>query len=105
MQSNSEFKKRVYELMRQLPEGKVTTYGDVAALAGHAYAARAVGSISHFGPTDIPWHRLVNRHGGLARGFPGGPDVQRQLLEQDGFSCTDFKVDNFDKCRWQPYEV
>lgn len=92
----------VYKLMRELPDNKVTTYGDIAALAGHAYAARVVGGISHYGPTDIPWHRLVNRFGGLARGFPGGPEVQRQLLEQDGINCTDFVVDDFNDRRWRP---
>lgn len=78
------------------------TYGDIAALAGHPYAARQVGGLAHFGPTELPWHRLVNRFGGLASGFPGGRDVQRQLLEQDGISCTDFIVDNFDQLRWRP---
>lgn len=102
MPVNSSFRDQVYQLMRQLPADKVTTYGDIAALAGHAYAARVVGGISHYGPDDIPWHRLVNRFGGLARGFPGGPSVQQQLLEQDGFSCTDFVVDNFDQHRWRP---
>lgn len=100
--TKDNFRQKVYQLMAQLPADKVTTYGDVAALAGHPYAARVVGGISHFGPPELPWQRLVNRHGGLARGFPGGPDVQRQLLEQDGISCTDFVVDNFKEIRWQP---
>ncbi len=99
---DSNFKDSVYEIMSRLPDDKVTTYGDVAAMAGHAYAARVVGGICHYGPTDLPWHRLVNRFGGLASGFPGGRDVQRQLLEQDGISCTDFIVDNFDQLRWRP---
>lgn len=103
-QLGHNFRDEVYCLMRQLPEGKVTTYGDIAAMAGHPYAARVVGGISHYGPTDIPWYRLVNRAGGLARGFPGGPEVQRQLLELDGIDCTDFVVDNFDKLRWRPHE-
>ena len=102
---DSNFKDSVYEIMSRLPNDKVTTYGDVAAMAGHAYAARVVGGICHYGPTDLPWHRLVNRFGGLASGFPGGRDVQRQLLEQDGISCTDFIVDNFDQLRWRPNDA
>lgn len=100
---NLKLRDRVYQLMIELPEGKVTTYGDIAALAGSPRAARIVGGIAHTGPMDLPWHRLVNAKGGLARGFPGGPDVQRQLLEADGIACSNFTVDNFKELRWNPY--
>lgn len=96
------FKERVYKLMAQLPEGKVTTYGDIAGVAGQANASRIVGGIAHFGPSELPWHRLVNRFGGLAAGFHGGREVQQQLLEQEGITCTNFVVDNFEERRWQP---
>lgn len=88
--------------MAQVPRGQVTTYGDLAGLAGQAAASRIVGGIAHYGDPDLPWHRLVNRFGGLAAGFPGGREVQQQLLEQDGITCTDHKVDNFEKIRWNP---
>lgn len=78
------------------------TYGDLAGLAGHANAARIVGGIAHYGPTELPWHRLVNRFGGLALAFPGGREVQQQLLETEGVSCTDFIVDDFKERRWRP---
>lgn len=100
--SNADFRVRVEKIILQLPAGKVTTYGDVAALAGSAYASRVVGGIAHYGNPELPWHRLVNRHGGLAAGFPGGPDVQRQLLLQDGIQCIDSKVVNFEDLRWRP---
>lgn len=102
MPANKNFRDKVYELIACLPSDKVTTYGDLAALAGHAAAARVVGGICHYGPTELPWHRLVNRFGGLAAGFPGGRDVQQQLLQQDGISCTNDIVDNFDVIRWRP---
>ena len=93
----------VYELMRRLPECKVTTYGDLAAYSGFAHAARRVGEIAHGGPMKLPWHRLVNSRGGLAVGFPGGKEVQRQLLEQDGILVDDnFKVIDFEERRWRP---
>ncbi len=99
----ADLRDRVYELMAQLPEDKVTTYGDLAAFAGHAFAARRVGEIAHGGPTDLPWHRLVNFKGGLAVGFPGGQDVQKQLLEQDGIFCDEnWQVIDFEKRRWRP---
>ena len=96
------FRTKVYEIMAQVPEGYVTTYGDVAGLAGHAYASRIVGGIAHYGPAELPWHRLVNRFGGLAAGFTGGREVQQQLLEAEGITCTNFIVDGFEERRWQP---
>ena len=88
--------------MAKVPKGCVTTYGDIAALAGQANAARIVGSIAHYGDTDLPWHRLVNRFGGLASGFHGGREVQAQLLKQEGITCTNDIVDKFKELRWQP---
>lgn len=102
MLQESDFRKKVYEIMAQVPYGKVVTYGDVAGLAGHANASRIVGGIAHYGPADLPWHRLVNRFGGLASGFHGGREVQQQLLEAEGVSCTDFIVDHFNDIRWSP---
>ncbi|QQG50751.1 MAG: methylated-DNA--[protein]-cysteine S-methyltransferase [Candidatus Saccharibacteria bacterium] len=98
----SDFQKRVCDLMAQVPEGQVTTYGDLAGLAGHAHASRVVGGIAHYGPTELPWHRLVNRFGGLASGFHGGREVQEQLLRAEGLTCTNFIVDNFEEHRWKP---
>lgn len=97
------FRDEVYRLMALLPKGSVTTYGDIAALAGQPRAARIVGGIAHTGPEELPWHRLVNREGGLAIGFPGGQEVQRQLLEQDGILCDDqWRVKEFGERRWRP---
>lgn len=99
----SRLRDRVYELMAELPAGNVTTYGDLAALAGSPRAARVVGGIAHTGPTELPWHRLVNAQGGLAIGFPGGQEVQRQLLEQDGIECNEeWYVKDFGERRWRP---
>lgn len=102
MNGDSLFKQKVYELMNRVPAGQVTTYGDLAGFAGHAHAARIVGGMAHYGPAELPWHRLVNRFGGLASGFPGGREVQQQLLEADGVRCTNFTVDDFEVRRWRP---
>lgn len=102
MQPDKNFREEVYDLIAQVPEGRVTTYGDLAGLAGHANAARIVGGIAHYGPTELPWHRLVNRFGGLASAFPGGREVQQQLLEVEGITCTEFIVDDFKERRWRP---
>lgn len=103
-QPDKDFRKKVEDIMSQVPEGRVITYGDVAGLAGYANAARIVGGIAHFGNPDLPWHRLVNRFGGLASGFPGGREVQRQLLASEGIECQDFVVVDFAELRWSPYE-
>lgn len=102
MPVDGNFRIKIEELMAQVPYGQVTTYGDLAGLAGHANASRIVGGVAHYGNTDLPWHRLVNRFGGLASGFHGGREAQQQLLEQEGLTCTNFIVDNFESLRWRP---
>jgi len=98
---DGDFRNKVYNLMSRVPAGMVTTYGDIAALAGHASASRIVGGIAHYGDDNLPWHRLVNRFGGLASGFPGGREVQLKLLESEGVFCTNYIVNNFKDIRWQ----
>lgn len=102
MEAGSDFRSKIYQLVAQVPYGKVTTYGDLAGLAGHANASRIVGGLAHYGPEELPWHRVVNRFGGLAAGFHGGREVHQQLLEQEGITCTNFIVDNFKELRWKP---
>lgn len=102
MESSSNFRVRIESLIAQVPNGSVTTYGDLAAMAGQPVASRVVGGVAHFGNQELPWHRLVNRFGGLAAGFHGGREAQQQLLEQEGVSCTNHIVDNFEEIRWQP---
>ena len=101
MLPDADFKARVEGLMARVPFGRVTTYGDLAVLAGHAHAARIVGGMAHYGNPELPWHRLINRFGGLANGFPGGRKAQAQLLQQEGITCTNYIVDNFSTLRWE----
>ena len=102
MPTDVNFRSKIEHLIAQVPYGQVTTYGDLAGLAGHANASRVVGGIAHYGNPDLPWHRLVNRFGGLASGYHGGREVQRQLLEQEGVACTNLIVNNFEELRWRP---
>ncbi len=97
----SAFRQAIEAIMARLPAGCVTTYGDVAARAGHPYAARAVGGVAHYGDPHLPWHRLVNQQGGLARGYPGGMEVQRRHLEEEGIHCAQYRVVNFEALRWK----
>lgn len=100
--SDSAFRDDVYRLMALVPAGQVTTYGDIAALAGHPSAARTVGQIAHFGPDALPWHRLVNKHGVLARGYWGGPGVQATMLEAEHIEVRDYKIVGLERYVWQP---
>lgn len=78
---------KIYEIVRQIPEGKVCTYGQVALLAGNPRWARVVGYALHVNPEfgKIPCHRVVNREGRTAPAFAfGGSDVQRAMLENEG---------------------
>ncbi|HEX5448303.1 MAG TPA: MGMT family protein [Candidatus Saccharimonadales bacterium] len=99
---DSEFKERVYAVVAQIPRGRVVTYGQVAAMAGAAWAAWEVGQIAHTGPSDLPWQRVVNKSGGLARGYPGGLEGHKQAIEADGVDVSeDYKV-NISQLLWQP---
>lgn len=99
---DSSFRRDVETIVAQIPKGKVMTYGDVAALAGHPYAARIVGGIAHFGDPSLPWQRVVNRFGGLASGYPGGRDGHAEHLTAEGVTSTEHIVDNFEERRWKP---
>lgn len=96
------FKERVYELVAQIPKGRVMTYGDIAAFSGQPAAARIVGGLAHFGPTSLPWHRVVNRFGGCASGYYGGKEGHKVALEQEGFTVVDYRIVDFEEKRWQP---
>lgn len=100
--NNNDFRAQVERFMAQVPVGHVTTYGDLAALAGHPYAARIVGGMAHHGDPELPWHRLVNRFGGLAAGYHGGRRTQAEHLAAEGITCTNDIVDNFEELRWRP---
>ncbi len=78
---------RIYAVVRQIPRGRVATYGQVASLAGLAGHARQVGYALHALPhgSAVPWHRVVNASGGIStRSIPGAELVQQQLLEREG---------------------
>lgn len=102
--NNNEFRTEVERLIAQVPVGCVTTYGDLAALSGHPYAARVVGGMAHYGNPELPWHRLVNRFGGLAAGYHGGRRAQKEHLEAEGVYCENDMVADFEKRRWKPLD-
>lgn len=93
-----------WEVIRQVPEGKVATYGQIAALAGYPGNARQVGYSLHASPPeiDIPWHRIINAQGKISLPKESGHyDLQRSLLEKEGVIFKNERV-NLRKYRWQP---
>ena len=103
--TDNNFRERVYAVVAQIPKGRVMTYGQIAALCGNARAARIVGGIAHYGDPNLPWQRVVNRHGGLASGYPGGKAGHKQVLEAEGVPVSDdFRID-LDKLLWIPPRI
>ena len=95
MEEKNTFEK-IYDIVRQIPRGTVATYGQVAELAGNRHWSRVVGYALHANPDPdgIPCYRVVNREGRISEAFAfGGGNRQQQLLEQDGISVHDGKVD------------
>lgn len=89
------FKERVYEETARVPRGRVSTYGEIAVMAGHPGAARAVGNALHENPYEgiIPCHRIVNASGAPASNFGfGGPEEQLRLLRAEGVEIAGGKV-------------
>lgn len=90
------FYKMVYDHVRLIPFGKVTTYGEIAKACGNPRASRAVGYALHRNPEPyiIPCHRVVNRNGELSGSFAfGGRNAQKNLLIHEGVQVIDNKVD------------
>ncbi|MGH7751406.1 MAG: methylated-DNA--[protein]-cysteine S-methyltransferase [Gemmatimonadales bacterium] len=85
----SDFEKRVWELLRTIPSGATTTYGDLARRLGDPQLARAVGAANGKNPIPIivPCHRVLGA-GGTLTGFGGGLDRKRWLLEHEGAVLT-----------------
>lgn len=98
------FADRVYAVVAEIPYGRVMTYGQIAAVCGYANAAWEVGQIAHRGPTHLPWHRVVNKQGGMASAYiPGGPGTQKGLLEDEGVEFgEDGKIQDMSKVLWSP---
>lgn len=99
------FFERTYDMVRQIPEGRVASYGDIARLLGEPRRARFVGFAMHASPGmagGVPCHRVVFQDGRLAPGFAfGGPGEQRRMLEEEGVAFADADRVDMDACRWE----
>lgn len=103
--TGASFYARVYQLVRAVPAGHVTTYGAIARALGAASRAREVGWALAALPDehDVPAHRVVNARGALSGGWAfGSPDVQRALLEVEGIRFDKDGCVRLDRHLWQP---
>jgi methylated-DNA-protein-cysteine methyltransferase-like protein len=109
MATNSTgFFEKVYALVKQIPPGRVTSYGAIARCLGSAGAARMVGwamNQSHSHPEYIPAHRVVNRNGLLTgKHHFQGRNLMQELLENEGAIIENDRIMNFDEIFWDPLE-
>ncbi len=97
------FKDRVIKIIKQVPYGRITTYGTVATMVNFPRGARFVGGVLHFNSEkfNLPWYRVVNRNGFISTNCPEHmKNLQKALLEQEGIEVTpDFMID-LDKYGW-----
>lgn len=102
---NDNFFERVYDIARQIPYGKVTSYGAIAKVLGSARSARMVGwAMNATGEReDVPAHRVVNRNGLLTgKHHFDGTNLMQQLLESEGVKVKNNQVVDFEKHFWNP---
>ena len=103
---NKNFFEKSYEVARQIPYGRVTSYGAIAKYLGAARSARMVGwamNASH-NMEDIPAHRVVNKAGILTgKHHFDGTNLMQQLLESEGVVVIDNQIQDLEKLFWDPF--
>ncbi|SFJ57250.1 MGMT family protein [Myroides guanonis] len=105
MVKEDNFFERVYQVVKEIPYGRITTYGAIAKVLGSPQSARMVGwalNASH-GNSDIPAHRVVNRSGLLTgKHHFQGKNLMQQLLENEGVVIVDNKIVDMQRYFWDP---
>jgi methylated-DNA-protein-cysteine methyltransferase related protein len=99
----SDLYPRIYETVKRIPYGRVTTYGQIALLVGAPGAARVVGYALHAlrEGTDVPWQRVINREGRLSlRKLGEAGELQRKLLEQEGVTFDAKETIDWEQFGW-----
>jgi methylated-DNA-protein-cysteine methyltransferase-like protein len=106
-QTTSDFFDQVYQVVRLVPKGRVTTYGAIAAYLGAKRSARIVGyamNAAHSQKPKVPAHRVLNRNGQLSgKHHFATPFQMQELLEKEKIKVKNDVVQNFDKLFWDPF--
>ena len=103
MKDHSNFFKDVYEVVKMIPKGKVTSYGAIANYLGVKRSARMVGWAMNGAPGDVPAHRVLNRNGLLTgKNAFATPTLMQELLQKEGVQVVNDQVVNFEILFWDP---
>jgi methylated-DNA-protein-cysteine methyltransferase-like protein len=105
---DESFFEQVFDVVRLIPKGRVTSYGAIAAALGTKLSARMVGwamNAAHITKPKVPAHRVVNRQGLLTGKMHFSyPEQMQELLEKEGVKVVDDQVQDFEKLFWNPAE-
>jgi methylated-DNA-protein-cysteine methyltransferase-like protein len=97
----------VFRIVRRVPAGRVTTYGQISRMLDGRFSPRWVGWAMHAAPDGVPWHRVVNAKGGISTRQVLGyaPNLQRHLLEAEGVVFDDEERLDLDRYLWDGDEA
>ncbi|HRG58488.1 MAG TPA: MGMT family protein [Bacteroidia bacterium] len=108
-EKQSDFFQQVYQVVRLIPKGKVTSYGAIAKYLGSAKSSRLVGyamNNSHVQIPPVPAHRVVNRNGVLTgKHFFANENEMQNLLENEGIKVANDAIVHFKECFWDPSQA
>lgn len=106
---NNLFYERVFDVVRLIPHGRVTTYGAIAAFLGARSSSRLVGwamNVSHGVQPAVPAHRVVNRNGILSgKAHFSSPTRMQELLEREGITVVNDAIVDFNEFFWDPSSI
>jgi methylated-DNA-protein-cysteine methyltransferase-like protein len=107
MRTNLSFTERVKILIKSIPKGKVSTYGQIAAFAGDPRGARQVARILHScaEKDKLPWQRIINRRGRISISSGQGYELQYSLLRKEGICFSSDGSIDLNKYLWHPTNI
>lgn len=99
-----KYREKVYEIVCEIPQGRVMTYGQIAEILGEGYTARTVGYVMHAADTEkVPWQRVINSQGGCSTQKLTVPhNIQQKILEDEGIIFNAKDKCDLEKYRWYP---
>ena len=102
--NDKTYRERVYHIVRQIPVGKVMTYGQLAIILGDGYTARTIGYVMHGADTEnVPWQRVINSQGKCSTGRLTIPvNLQQELLEAEGVVFSEKGKCDLREYQWFP---
>ena len=102
---DSNYRERVYRIVRSIPRGRVMTYGQLAEILGDGYTPRTIGFVMHGSDDKTPWHRVINAQGGCSTGRLVLPaDKQQRMLAAEGVEFNERGRCDLQRYLWIPRE-